>query len=69
VILGGGEEYTVIGKGNVQNSFGGKMLIFLNVYYVTGMDINLPSVSRIMRHNPQLDVNFSNHMRTRDCSD
>jgi hypothetical protein len=37
------------------------MLIFLNVYYVPGMELNLLSVSQIMWHNPQLDVNFSNH--------
>jgi hypothetical protein len=61
VIFGGGEEYTVIGKGNVQISFGEKMLIFLNVYYMPGMELNLLSVSQIMWHNPQLDVNFSNH--------
>jgi len=37
------------------------MLIFLNVYYVPGMELNLLSVSQIIQHNPQLDVNFSNH--------
>jgi hypothetical protein len=35
LIFGGSEEYTVVGKGNyVQISFGAKMPIFLNVYYV-----------------------------------
>jgi hypothetical protein len=45
VIFGGGEEFMVVGKGNVQISFGGKMLIFLNVYYVPRMELNLLSVS------------------------
>jgi hypothetical protein len=48
VIFGGGEEYTVVGKGNVQISFGGKMLIFLNVYYVPGMELNLLLISQII---------------------
>jgi len=60
VIFGGG-EYTVVGTRNVQVSFGAKMFMFLYVYYVPGMELNLLSVSRIMRHNPHLDVNFSNH--------
>jgi hypothetical protein len=40
-----------------------KKLIFLNVhvYYVPSMELNLLSVSQIMWHNPQLDVNFRNH--------
>jgi hypothetical protein len=37
------------------------MIIFLNVYYVRVMEIILISVIHIMRHMPQLDVNFSNH--------
>ena len=35
--------------------------MFLNVYYVPGMKLNLLSVSQIMRHCPHLAVNFSNH--------
>lgn len=35
--------------------------MFLNVYYVPGIKLNLLSVSQIMRHGPHLDVNFSNH--------
>jgi hypothetical protein len=61
MIFVGGEEYTIVGTGNVQISFGGKMLMFLNVYYVPGMELNLLSVRQIMRHDPHLDVNFSNH--------
>lgn len=61
VIFGGGEEYTVVGKGNVQISFGGRDLIFLNVYFVPGMKLNLLSVSQIMQHSPQLDVVFGLH--------
>jgi hypothetical protein len=61
VIFNGCEEYRVIGKGNVQISFGGKMLIFLNVYYFPSMELNLLSVNQIMWHIPQLNVNFSNH--------
>jgi hypothetical protein len=45
VIFGGGEEYNIVGKGNVQISFGGKMLMFLNIHYVLGMELNLLSVS------------------------
>lgn len=33
VIIGGGKEYTVIGKGNVQIQFGGRNLIFLNILH------------------------------------
>jgi hypothetical protein len=61
VIFGGGVEYMVVGKGNVQISFGEKTSIFLNVYYVPSMELNLLSMSQIMRHFPHLDVNFSNH--------
>jgi len=45
VVFGGGEKYTVVGKGTVQIQSGGRTLIFLNVYYVPGMEINLLSVS------------------------
>jgi len=45
----------------VQILFGGKILSFLNVYHVPSMEPNLLSVSKIMRHCPQLNVNFSNH--------
>lgn len=61
VIFGGGEEYTVVGKGNVQISSGGRDLIFLNVYFVPCMKLNLLSVSQIMQHSPQLDVVFGLH--------
>lgn len=37
------------------------MLMSLDVYYVLGMELNLLSVSQIMRHYPHLDVNLSNH--------
>lgn len=49
MIFGGG-EYIVVGKGNVLISFEGKMLIFLNVYYVLGADLTMSSISQIMRH-------------------
>jgi hypothetical protein len=61
VISSGGEEYTIVDKGNVQIYFGGKMIIFLNVYCVPCMELNFISVSQIVWHNPELDVNFSNH--------
>eukprot|EP00253_Pinus_taeda_P005669 PITA_05669 len=61
VVFGGGEKYTVDGRGTVQIQSGGRTLIFLNVYYVPGMEINLLSVSQIMRNSPQLDVVFSMH--------
>jgi hypothetical protein len=32
---------SIPGKGNVQISFGGKMLIFLIVYYMPGMELSL----------------------------
>ena len=57
----GVEEFAIVGTGNVQLSFGGKMLMLLNVYYVPGMKFNLLSVSQIMRHGPHLDATFSNH--------
>lgn len=61
VVFGEGEEYTMVGKGTVQIQFGRRTLIFLNVYYVHGMEINLLSLSQIMRNSPQLDVVFSVH--------
>jgi hypothetical protein len=61
VIFGGGEEYNIVGKGNVQISFKGNMLMFLNIHYVPSIELDLLSVSQIMRHSPHLDVNFSNH--------
>ena len=61
VVFGGGEKYTVAGRGTVQIQSGGRTLIFLHVYYVPGMKINLLSVSQIMRNSPQLDVVFSAH--------
>eukprot|EP00253_Pinus_taeda_P016023 PITA_16023 len=61
VVFGIGEKYTVVGRGTVQIQSGGRTLIFLNVYYVPGMEINLLSVSQIMRNSPQLDVVFSAH--------
>jgi len=61
VIFSSGEEYKIVGTGNVQISFGGKMLMFLNVYYILGMEINMFSVVHVMRHDPDLDVNFRNH--------
>lgn len=57
----GGEEYAIVAKGNVQITSGGRNLIFLNIYYVPGMDLNLFYVSQIMRHCPKLDVFFSAH--------
>lgn len=56
VVFGGGEEYKIVGRGNVQIQSGGKKLIFLNVCYVPGMAHNLLFVSQIMRNSPQLDV-------------
>jgi len=61
VIFGGGEELTIVGKGNVQIYFGGKMLIFINVYYVLGMELKLHSISQIMKHRSHLYVIFRNH--------
>eukprot|EP00253_Pinus_taeda_P027502 PITA_27502 len=61
VVFGGGEQYTVVGRGTVQIQSGGRTLIFLNVHYVPGMEINLLSVSQIMRNSPQLDVVFRAH--------
>jgi hypothetical protein len=39
----------------------GKTLVFLNVYFVVGLDKNIHSISEIMNHNPHLDVFFSNN--------
>lgn len=50
MIFRDGEELMVVGKGNVQISFGGKMLIFLNVYHVPQMELNLLLVSEITSH-------------------
>eukprot|EP00253_Pinus_taeda_P033527 PITA_33527 len=61
VVFDGGEEYTVVGRGTVQIQSDGRTLVFLSVYYVLGMEINLLFVSQIMRNCPQLDVVFSAH--------
>eukprot|EP00253_Pinus_taeda_P006482 PITA_06482 len=61
VVFGGGEQYTVVGKSTVQIQSGSRTLISLNVYYVPGMEINLLSISQIMRNSPQLDVVFRAH--------
>lgn len=45
MIFGSGEEFTIVGKGNVQLSFEEKMLIFLDVYNVLGMELNLLPIS------------------------
>ena len=37
------------------------MLIFLNVHYMLGMELNLLLVTQIMRHCSQFVVNISNH--------
>jgi hypothetical protein len=60
VIFGGGEEYKIVGKGNVQIEMQGKRLLFLNVFFVP-LDKNLLSISEIMKHNPHLNVIFSNN--------
>ena len=39
-------------------------MIFLDVYYVPGMELNLLSISQLLRHSPQLDVTFSSHQCT-----
>ena len=61
MVFSGGEEYMVVGKRNVQISFGRNILVFLNVHYVPRMELNLLSVNQIRRYCPQLSVNFSNH--------
>lgn len=61
LIFDDGEEYTIFGRDNVQITFGGKNLLFLNVYHVLSMELNLLSVSQIMCHCPMLDVIFSTH--------
>ena len=64
VIFGGEEEYTVVGKGNIQIQSAGRKFIFLDVYYVPGMELNLLSVSQLLRHSPHLAVTFSSHQCT-----
>lgn len=41
----GGDEYIVVGKGNVYISSRGETLIFFNIYYVSSMEFNLLSES------------------------
>ena len=41
IVFGGGEEFKIIGRENVQIQSGGCQLIFLNVSYVPGMASNL----------------------------
>lgn len=64
IIFGGGEEYTVGGKGNIQIRFAGRNLIFLDVFHIPGMEPNLLSVSQMLRHSPRLDVTSSSHQCT-----
>ncbi|MDF3686452.1 hypothetical protein [Enterobacter hormaechei] len=63
-IFGGGEEYTVAGKDNIQIQSVGRKLIFLDVYYVPGMELNLLSVSQLLQHSPHLAVTFNSHQCT-----
>ena len=64
VIFCGEEEYTIVDKGNIQIQSIGRNLIFLDVYYVPRMELNLLSVSQLLRHSPHLDVTFSSHQCT-----
>ena len=48
VIFGGGEDYTVVGRGNIQIQSVGRNLIFLDVYYIPGMELNLLSFSQLL---------------------
>ena len=61
VVFDGREEFKIESKENVPISLRGKLLSFLNVYYVLGMEQNLLSVSQVMRQNCHLHVIFSNH--------
>lgn len=36
-------------------------MVFLNVYFVPSMELNLLSINQIMYHSPQLDVVFNSH--------
>jgi len=38
-------------------------MLFVNFFFVLGLDKNLLSISEIMKHNPHLNVFFSNNMR------
>lgn len=60
-VIFGGEEYTVVKKDNVHIQSGGRNLIFLDVYYVFDMELNLLSISQFMRHFTQLDAVFNSH--------
>ena len=64
IIFGGRGEYTVVGQGNIQIQSVGRNLIFLDVYYVPGMELNLLSVIQLLRHSPHLAVTFSSHQCT-----
>jgi hypothetical protein len=61
VIFGVGEDYTIVAKGNVAITFGGRNLLYLDVYFVLGMELNLLLVSQILCHCPKLDIIFSAH--------
>ena len=52
VIFGGGEEYTVVGKGNIKIQSVGRNLIVLDVYYIPLMELNLLLVSQLLQHSP-----------------
>ena len=48
VIFGRKEDYTIVGKGNIQIQSAGRNLIFLDVYYVPRMELNLLSVNQLL---------------------
>jgi hypothetical protein len=52
MIFYGGEEYKIVGKGNVQIEMESKKLFFLYVFFVPILDKNLPFIIEIMMHNP-----------------
>lgn len=68
VSFGGGKEYEIARKGNVQIEMQCKRLFFLNVFFVPGLGKNLLSISKIMKHNPHLNVIFNREGIQRQCT-
>lgn len=54
-------KHKIDGKGNVQIEMQGKRLLFVKVFFVTGLEKDLLSINEIMKHNPHLDVVFTNN--------
>jgi hypothetical protein len=63
VVFGDEVEHFVEGKGSVQIKMKGKTWLFMNVFYVPGLEKILLSINWIAKQSPHLDVTFPGDKR------